>query len=116
MHKLLLSLFALALLATTLSAQAGPVTGHQAKSHISQRLQYSKKVRDKQRPFKVKLGGKKGDRIRSFQASNLRPMVIPGNAPHGAQGGVRITVGNVVSGTLNMETGAVRTTSVVVPR
>lgn len=92
------------------------VSGPQAKAHISQRLQYSSKVVDKTKPFTVKLFGKKGDKVRLFRASNIRQTVIVGSAPQGALGGARVTVGNLVTGTINMETGEVRTGGVAVPR
>jgi len=114
MRKLLGTLLALSLLTTAAAADAGPVTGRQAKAHITQRLQHSSKVKDKTRPFRTKLGGKKGDKLRPFVATNVRNAII--SAGGGRVGAYVIHVGNRVSGTLNMETGQVRTASVVSPR
>lgn len=116
--RLLSTLLALGLvLAAAAPALAGKgLTGPKAKAHITKRLQYSSKVVDKSKPFTTRLGGKKGDKIRPFTASNIRPMIIPFTGPNGAQGGARIHVGNVVTGTLNMVTGEVRTKGVSAPR
>jgi hypothetical protein len=92
---------AIALVATPVFA-GGPVSGPQARAHITQRLQYSSKVVDKTRPFTTRLGGKKGDVVRPFSASNVR--------------GQTITIGNVVTGQLDTRTGAVRTLTVTSPR
>src|SRR5262245_25595068 len=86
--------------------KAGPVSGREAKAHISERLQHSSKVWDKTRPFRVQLGGKKGDRIRSFVADNGHAHAVDGSGTRAVSGG------NVVEGTLDMKTGAVRTTRV----
>lgn len=116
-NRLLSSLLLLGLLLVAAPAFAGKrVTGPMAKAHITKRLQYSSRVVDKTKPFTVRLRGKKGDRIRPFTASNMRDTVIPGPAPAGALGGARITIGNLVTGTLDMETGAVRTKGISVPR
>ena len=115
--RLLSSLLVLGLMLAAAPAFAGKrVSGPQAKAHIGKRLQFSSKVPDKTRPFTTRLGGKKGDKVRPFTASNIREMILPFTGPGGAQGGARVHIGNVVTGTLNMETGEVRTKGVSAPR
>ena len=90
----------------------GPVSGPEAKAHISERLQKSSRVPDKTRPFTTHLGGEKGDTVRPFTASNVRTRVFP----TGPSSSAMLHVGNRVTGTLNTKTGAVRTKSVIMPR
>jgi hypothetical protein len=99
----LLVALAVALVATPALA-AGPVSGQQAKAHLNKRLPLSSKVYDKTRPFKTTLGGKKGDVVRPFIANNFRRVPL-GPAITGLRG-------LSVEGTLNTQTGAVRTTKV----
>ncbi len=114
--KKILSLALLLGMSSMSTLASAEITGPQAKAHIQKRLQYSSKVADKTLPMKTQLGGKKGDVVRPFTASNIRYTVIPGNAPPGALGGARVATGNRITGTVNMKTEAVRTKSVAIPR
>ena len=97
-------------------AKAGKYDGPRAKARIVKGIQHSNKVPDKAKPWKTDLQGKPGKAVRPFAASNIRTTVIPGPAPAGAQGGMRVNIGNRVTGTLNTNTGAVRVKGVASPR
>jgi hypothetical protein len=106
MRVLLSSVLAAAfLLSTSIASAMAPVSGVQAKGHISQRLQLSRNVRDKTKPFSVRLAGKSGDVIRPFTATNVRNIRINGPG--------EVIRGNRVTGILNMMTGAVTVKRVV---
>ena len=107
---------AFTLLAGAASSHAHHITGRGAKSFIVKGLMSSSKVSDKTGPFKTKLGGKAGDIVRPFSARNIRAMILPGKAPAGAQGGFRMSVGGIASGTINMATHRVKVTSYTMVR
>jgi len=67
---------------------------------------------DKQGPFHTKLLGTTKSGLREFRASNMHSVTMPGNAPSGAQGGTRVTVGGTLTGTINMKTNRVTITGV----
>src|SRR5262245_9930982 len=101
MNKVISPTLALGILLSSAIATAkpaGPVSAREAKPHITERLQYSSRVLDKTKPFSVELRGKKGDTVRPFVASNLRGQRIPA----GPSSTALITVGNRITGTLNM--------------
>src|SRR5688572_27244875 len=64
-----------------------------------------KRTVEKTTAWKSKLGGKPGDKMRPFQASSIRHVVIPGPAPAGAQGGARIAIGWIVTGKISTTSG-----------
>jgi hypothetical protein len=97
---------AAAMLAGATSAYA--VDGRGAKALINRNIKFSSKVADKTGPFKTKLGGKAGDRLRPFTASNVRSIIIPGRAPAGALGGARLHVGGIARGTIDMKQDKIR--------
>lgn len=107
----------LAALSLALATLIGATTAHAvtprgAKPVIVAAIQRSSKVMDKQGPFHTKLLGTTKAGLREFRASNMRNITIPGNAPAGAQGGTRLTVGGMLTGTINMKTNRVYIKSV----
>jgi hypothetical protein len=84
-------------------AHAHHSDGRGAKAIINRNIKFSSKVADKTGPFKTKLGGKAGDRLRPFTASNVRSIIIPGRAPAGALGGARVHVGGIARGTIDLK-------------
>jgi hypothetical protein len=111
MLKRILKLVVLATGIIVIPASSMAATGRTAKGVIVKALERSSKVMDKQGPFKTKLLTKSGN-VREFRASNLRTITIPGNAPAGAQGGMRLTVGGMITGKINLKTERVTVKSV----
>jgi hypothetical protein len=88
------------------------VDGRGAKAVILKALQRSSKVADKTGPFKTKLGGKTGDRLRPFTASNIRTVHFGGG--HGHVGSLHS--GGSARGTIDMRRERVRINSYVMVR
>jgi len=88
-------LFSAALSLLASSASYAAVTGPQAKPTIVKALAKAATTRAERGPWKTSLGGKAGDKLRPFEASNIRK-----------RGGLH--TGGVAVGTLNMKTEKVK--------
>ena len=101
------TLAALSLAFTTLfgATVAHAITARQAKPVIVAAVMKSRKVADKTGPFHTSLTGK--GNLREFSASNVRSITMPGISLPGRPTGMRMSVGGIARGTINLKTNKV---------
>ena len=93
---------ALTLISSLAFAKEKQLRGSQITAELKRDL--GRRV-EKTPAWRTKVSGRPGDKMRPFQASSIRHIVIPGPAPSGAQGGARIAIGWIVTGKISTTSG-----------